>query len=265
MVADASKPSQGSLWALGDYTVVGATLQIVAEELCEAVDLRGGQRVLDIATGSGNAAIAAARRACDVVGIDYVLPLLHRGRARALAEGVYVSFVGGDAECLPFANNSFDVVLSTFGVMFAPNHAKAAAEVSRVCRPGGTIGLANWTPEGVFGQSSKVIAGFVPPPSYITPPSLWGTIEYLETLFDSKVSVSSRKQTVMYRYHSVDQYLATLSSTYPPFINIFRTLDTIQKERARIALYDLYHSKNEATDGTFLMLMDYLEVVGRKI
>jgi ubiquinone/menaquinone biosynthesis C-methylase UbiE len=263
--ADASKPSHGPVWALGDYTVVGTTLQIVAEELCEAVDLRGGQRVLDIATGSGNAAIAAARRACDVVGIDYVQPLLHRGRARALAEGVCVSFVGSDAECLPFPDNSFDVVLSTFGVMFAPHHAEAAAEVSRVCRPGGKIGMANWTPEGVFGQSSKITAAFIPPPSHLLPPSLWGTADYLEELFANQVEVSSRKRTVMYRYPSVEQYFATLRNTYPPFIKLFQNLDAIHQEQLSAALRDLYRSRNDATDGSFLMSMEYLEVVGHKI
>jgi ubiquinone/menaquinone biosynthesis C-methylase UbiE len=264
-IADASRRSHGPVWALGDYTVIGTTLQIVAEELCEAVDLRGGQRVLDIATGSGNAAISAARRACEVVGIDYAQPLLHRGRARALSEGVCVSFVGSDAECLPFPDNSFDVVLSTFGVMFAPHHAQAAAEVSRVCRPGGKIGMANWTPEGVFGQSSKVIAAFIPPASNHVPPSLWGTADYLDQLFANQVEVSSQKRTVMYRYPSVEQYFSTLRNTYPPFINLFQNLDTIQQEKLGAALCDLYQSRNDATDGTFLMSMEYLEVVAQKI
>jgi ubiquinone/menaquinone biosynthesis C-methylase UbiE len=264
-IPTASESSQQPVWASGEYIVVGTTLQIVAEQLCEAVDLHGGQRVLDVATGTGNTAIAAARRACDVTGVDYALPLLQRARIRAMTEGVFALFVKGDAEKLPFATHSFDVVLSTFGVMFAQDHAKAAAEMLRVCRPKGSIGMANWTLEGVFGESSKVIAAFSPPaPELGAPPALWGTAHHLNELFANRLSSSSQRRTVMYRYRSVEHYLNTLRNTYPPLINTFEKLSATQQDRLKEALYDLYSSRNEARDGTFVMAMEYLETVGRK-
>ena len=160
---DAVKNRQQQTWAAGNYAVFAAPFMIVSETLCEAVDLRAGSRVLDVACGAGNTALAAARRFAEAVGVDYVPALLARGRERAAAERLPVAFQEGDAEALPFPDASFDVVLSTFGVMFAPDQARAAAELLRVCRPGGTIGLANWTPEGFTGQSSAIRNRYAPP------------------------------------------------------------------------------------------------------
>ena len=261
---EAIKRAQQQVWASGDYAAIGGTLQIVAELLCEAVDLRGGQKVLDIATGTGNAAIAAARRSCVVTGVDYVPALLERGRQRAAAEGVAVTFIEGDAESLPFPDGTFDTVLSTFGIMFAPNHHKAAAEMLRLCRPGGTLGLASWSPDGVFGASGRVTARFLPPQTNVDPPALWGTAEHLRELFGDGVVFTTRKQSVMYRYPSLDHYMDRLRNTYPPVMNTFARLDKEIAAELDKALRTLYGGSNLARDGTFLMPMDYLEAVGRK-
>ncbi|HWL67897.1 MAG TPA: class I SAM-dependent methyltransferase, partial [Geminicoccus sp.] len=184
----AIKTRQQTAWASGDYAVIGVTLQIVGEELCEAMDLRAGTRVLDVAAGNGNATLAAARRWCEVTSTDYVPALLDRAAERAEAERLPVTFKAADAEDLPFADGSFDAVLSTFGVMFTPDHARAAAELARVCRPGGRIGLANWTPDGFIGQLFKLIGRHVAPPPGLRPPSLWGTRTHLAELFGDRAS-----------------------------------------------------------------------------
>ncbi len=184
------KGRQQIAWGSGDYAIVGTTLQIVGETLCEAVDLRSNQRVLDVAAGNGNATLAAARRFADVVSTDYVGALLERGRERAKADRLPVTFQEADAENLPFAEASFDVVLSTFGVMFTPNHEQAANELIRVCRPGGKIGMANWTPQGFIGQLFKTIGKYVPPAPGVKSPALWGTRAHLDTLFGSKATVA---------------------------------------------------------------------------
>ena len=184
----AIKQRQQQAWAAGDFAVVGTGQQIVGEALCEAVDLRAGSRVLDVACGAGNTALAAARRFAEVVGVDYVPALLARGRERAAAERLPVAFQEGDAEALPFPDASFDVVLSTFGVMFAPDQAQAAAELLRVCRPGGTIGLANWTPEGFTGQSSAIRNRYAPPPPGLAPPGRWGTEDGVRALLGEGVA-----------------------------------------------------------------------------
>src|SRR5882757_1081406 len=179
----AVKTRQQAAWATGDYAIVGTTLQIVGETLCEALDLRSGARVLDVAAGNGNASLAAARRWCEVTSTDYVGSLLEAGRVRALAEGHSIKFQEADAENLPFPDASFDVVMSTFGVMFTPNQEKAASELARVCKPGGKIGLANWTPESFIGQVFKTIGKYIPPAPGVKSPALWGTKARLEELF----------------------------------------------------------------------------------
>ena len=179
----AVKSRQQAAWSTGNYAVVGTTLQIVGENLCESLDLRSGSRVLDVAAGNGNATLAAARRWCDVTSTDYVSSLLESGKARAAAEGHTIQFQEADAENLPFSDASFDVVISTFGVMFTPNQEKAASELARVCKPGGRIGLANWTPESFIGQVFKTIGKYIPPAPGVKSPALWGTLPRLEELF----------------------------------------------------------------------------------
>src|SRR3954466_4040552 len=187
----AVKTRQQAAWSTGNYAVVGTTLQIVGENLCEALDLRSTARVLDVAAGNGNATLAAARRWCDVTSTDYVPSLLDSGRVRAQAEGHTIRFQEADAENLPFPDASFDAVVSTFGVMFTPDQEKAASELARVCKPGGKIGLANWTPEGFIGQMFKIIGKYVPPAAGLKPPSLWGTRPRLDELFGSTGKVQT--------------------------------------------------------------------------
>src|SRR3954454_22819830 len=204
----ALKTRQQAAWSSGNYAIVGATLQIVGEQLCEALDLRAGAKVLDVAAGNGMASLAAARRWCDVTSTDYVPPLLERGRARALAEGMDIEFVEADAEKLPFDNDSFDTVISTFGVMFTPNQDKAAAELLRVCRPKGTIGLANWTPDGFIGQVFKTLGKYLPPPPGAKSQALWGTRARLDEMFEAGASsVKAQSRTFNFRYRSPDHFL----------------------------------------------------------
>src|SRR5262245_18722510 len=192
------KGRQQAAWASGDYAVIGTTLQIVGETLCEAVDLRSNQRVLDVAAGNGNATLAAARRFAEVVSTDYVGALLERGRERAAADRLPVTFQEADAEALPFADGSFDVVLSTFGVMFTTNQQQAANELMRVCRPGGKIGMANWTPEGFIGRLFKIIGKYVPPAPGVKSPALWGNKAHLDALFGAKAAVAAESKDYVF-------------------------------------------------------------------
>src|SRR3954462_7219923 len=197
----ALKTRQQAAWSSGDYAIVGSTLQIVGEDLCEAMDLKAGSKVLDVAAGNGMASLAAARRWCEVTSTDYVPALLERGRARAAAEGMSIEFREADAENLPFDNNSFDVVLSTFGVMFTPNQDKAAAELLRVCKPGGKIGLANWTPAGFIGQGFKTLGKDLPPPAGVKSPALWGTRARLDEIFGESASgLIAEPRLFIFRY-----------------------------------------------------------------
>src|SRR6185503_4070540 len=199
----AVKNRQMAAWASGDYAVVGTTLQLVGELLAEACDLRWDERVLDVAAGNGNATLAAARRGCRVTSTDYVSELLDRGAERARAERLPVEFKVADAESLPFEDASFDAVLSTFGVMFSPDQARAASELARVCKPGGRIGLANWTPEGFVGQLFKILGRQLPPPAGVQPPSLWGMESYLRSLFGTTaIAIAVTVRQFNFRYRS---------------------------------------------------------------
>ena len=204
----AIKAKQQAAWSSGNYAIVGATLQIVGEELCEAMDLKAGSKVLDVAAGNGMASLAAARRWCEVTSTDYVPALLERGRARATAEGMAIEFKEADAENLPFDNSSFDVVLSTFGVMFTPNQDKAAAELLRVCKPKGKIALANWTPDGFIGQVFKTLGKYLPPPPGAKSPALWGTRGRLAEMFEAGASsVKAESRLFNFRYRSAEHFL----------------------------------------------------------
>lgn len=261
----AVKGRQQLAWGAGDYAIVGTTLQIVGETLCEAVDLRSNQRVLDVAAGNGNATLAAARRFADVVSTDYVAALLERGRERAAAERLKVTFQEADAEALPFADASFDVVLSTFGVMFTPNQAKAASELVRVCRPGGRIGLANWTPESFVGRLFKTIGKYVPPAPGVKSPALWGDKAHLDSLIGSKATVVARKKDFVFRYKSPEHLIDTFRSYYGPMVKTFAAIDPEARESLQADLHTLVGEFNLAEDGTAVIPGEYLEVVITKL
>ncbi len=259
---DGIKRRQQQTWASGDYAAIGAILCITSELLCEAVDLRAGQKVLDVATGSGNTALAAARRFCDVTGVDYVPALLDRARLRADAEGLSLTLQQGDAENLPFPDGSFDVVLSTFGVMFAPNQEQAARELLRVCRPGGKIGLASWTPDGFLGEFFRIMGGYVPPPVGVRPPVLWGSEERLrELLGEGITSLQVNRRSFTNRFRSFEHYLEYFRSNYGPTLKAFEALDAAGQAALARDIADLLRRYNRANDGTLAWPQEYLEVV----
>ncbi len=256
----AIKQRQQATWAAGDYAVVGTTLQIVGENLCETVDLRAGERVLDVAAGNGNATLAAARRFADVTSTDYVGALLERAKDRASAERFKVTFQEADAEALPFADGSFDVVLSTFGVMFTPNQEKSASELARVCRKGGRVGLANWTPDGFIGQLFKTIGKHVPPPAGVKSPALWGTAARLGELFAGH-DVKTTKQIFNFRYKSADHWLDVFKTYYGPTNRAFAALDAPKQGALQADLVELLARMNRGGKDTLIVPSEYLEVV----
>lgn len=260
----AVKTRQQAAWSSGDYAVVGTTLQIVGESLCEAIDLRGGQRVLDVAAGNGNATLAAARRFGDVISTDYVGALLERGQERAAAERLPVVFQEADAEHLPFADSKFDVVLSTFGVMFTPNQQQAADELVRVCRPGGKIGLANWTPDGFIGQLFKTIGKYVPPAPGVKSPALWGTKTHLDALFGDKATVAAESRKFAFRYKSPDHMLNIFRTYYGPVLKAFAAIDPTSQQSLSTDILALIEKFNTVTDGTAVVRSEYLEIVATK-
>ena len=255
------KGRQQIAWGSGDYAVVGTTLQIVGETLCEAVDLRSNQRVLDVAAGNGNATLAAARRFAEVVSTDYVGSLLERSKERAQAERLAVTFQEADAEALPFGDATFDVVLSTFGVMFTPNQQQAAAELLRVCRPGGKIGLANWTPDSFIGQLFKTIGKYVPPAPGVKSPALWGSEGHLAGLFGPAVTLASTSRQFTFRYRSPTHWMDVFTTYYGPVVKAFAALDSDGRKALEADIHALLDTFNDATDGTLVAPSEYLEVV----
>lgn len=258
----AIKSRQHAAWSSGNYAVVGTTLQIVGESLCEALDLRANARVLDVAAGNGNATLAAARRWCDVTSTDYVYALLESGRARAQAEGHSIHFQEADAESLPFADASFDVVMSTFGVMFTPDQEKAAAELARVCKPRGRIGLANWTPEGFIGQLFRTIGKYVPPPQGVKSPSRWGTRAGLDELFGPTArAVRATTREFVFRYRSPAHWIEVFRTYYGPFNRTHAGLDAKAQAAFTDDVLALLRSGNRSGDDTLVLPSEYLEVV----
>jgi len=258
----AVKQRQHGAWSSGDYAVVGTTLQIVGEQLCEALDIRAGSKVLDVAAGNGNATLAAARRWCDVTSTDYVPALLKRGRERAAAEHLTIEFREADAEALPFADASYDVVLSTFGVMFTPDQDKAASELARVCRSGGKIGLANWTPQGFIGQLFKTIGKHLPPPAGVKSPALWGTPARLEEMFGSHAAeIAAEPRMFVFRYRSPEHWLEIFKTFYGPTLKAFAALDETGQAALKRDLLALLGEFNHADDGTIVVHSEYLEAV----
>ena len=258
----AVKSRQRATWSSGDYSMIGTTIQLVGERLCEAVDLRAGRRVLDVAAGNGNASLAAARRFGTVVSTDYGPHLLARGRARAAAERLPIEFREADAEMLPFEDASFDYVLSVFGIMFTPDQARTASELLRVCRPGGKIGLANWTPEGFIGQMFKVVGRHAPPPSGLASPLKWGTESGLRELFGEKAAdISTRSRTHKFRFRSAAHFVEFFGQFYGPVHRAFAALGETQRSEFEKDLVGLIESTNVSGDSTLIAPGEYLEVV----
>lgn len=259
----ALKNRQQAAWSSGDYGLVGMTLNIVGESLCEALDLRSGQKVLDVAAGNGNISLAAARRWCEVTSTDYVPSLLERGRARAEADGLTtIAFQEADAEALPFAGGAFDAVVSTFGVMFTPNQDAAAAEMLRVCKSGGKIGLANWTPDGFIGQVFKTLGKYLPPPAGAKSPALWGTQARLHEMFGpAAASIVVTPRDFNFRYRSPEHFLDFFKTYYGPMLKAFGALDANKQQGLREDMLALIGRLNRADDGTMVVPSQYLEVV----
>jgi SAM-dependent methyltransferase len=257
----AIKQKQQATWTSGDYAVVGTTLQIVGETLAEAVDVRAGERVLDVAAGNGNATLAAARRFADVTSTDYVPALLEKGRARAQAEGLAVRFLEADVEELPFADASFDVVLSTFGAMFAPDQVRTAGEMLRVLRPGGRIGMANWTPASFIGRLFKVIGAHVPPPAGLRSPSLWGSEVHLAELFGQETAIRVERRRFNFRYRSAAHWIQVFRDYYGPTHKAFAALAADRRDALERDITALLFELNVGGSGSLVVPSEYLEVV----
>ena len=261
----AIKERQQKAWSSGDYGKVGVTLVLMAELLAEAADLKASQKVLDVASGNGNASLAAARRFTEVTAIDYVPMLLEEGRKRAEAEGLTVDFREGDAENLPFEDASFDVVVSTLGVMFAPNQQKAAEELLRVVKPGGTIAMVNWVPDSYIGELFKTIGKYVPPPPGLKPPFRWGTEEGLDELLDGGIgSLQTRRRTFVWRFESARQHVEFMRGYYGPLNKAFAALEEEGQNALEQDLISLAERYDRSEDGTVVLHADYLEVVATR-
>ena len=258
----AIKQRQQATWASGDFAVIGTTLQIVGEALAEAADVRAGEAVLDVAAGNGNATLAAARRFADVTSTDYVGALLDKGRARAEAEGLPVRFQIADAEELPFADARFDVVLSTFGVMFTPDHQRSAGELLRVLRPGGRIGMANWTPEGFIGRLFKIIGAQLPPPAGLKSPALWGTESHIVELFGAHAAnIQCLRRQFNFRYRSAAHWVQIFRDFYGPTLKAFAALDARAAASLEAAITALLEELNVAGASSLVVPGEYLEIV----
>ncbi|MBR1091084.1 class I SAM-dependent methyltransferase [Bradyrhizobium manausense] len=259
---NALKVKQQAAWSSGDYAVIGTTLQIVGEQLAESMDLRAGDKVLDVAAGNGNVTLAAARRWCEVTCTDYVEALLGRARARATAEGLEVRFEVADAENLPFADGAFDAVVSTFGGMFSPNQDRTAAQMVRVTRPGGKIGLANWTPEGFIGQLFKTIGKHLPPPQGVKSPAVWGTRSFLDASFgDSASAIATTPRHFVFRYRSAEHFLDVFRTFYGPVLKAFEALEGRDQKALSHDILELVGRLNVSGDRSMVVPSEYLEVI----
>ncbi|MDF2182724.1 class I SAM-dependent methyltransferase [Neptuniibacter sp. CAU 1671] len=259
---DAIKKKQQLTWASGNYAKVGSTLQLSGELLCEAMDLRSGATVLDVAAGNGNATLAAARRHCNVTSTDYVRELLDQSAERAQADGFPIQYQVADAENLPFMDGQFDNVMSTFGVMFTPNQAQSASEMLRVCRAGGKIGLANWTPDGFIGQLFKLIGKYVTPPAGLSSPALWGTEAFIHTHFGHGAdAIEIEQREFCFRYLSPEHWLDVFRTYYGPTHKAFGALPEAEQALLAADILELINSHNVATDGTMKLPSTYLQIV----
>ncbi|MGC4866639.1 class I SAM-dependent methyltransferase [Micromonospora sp. DT53] len=261
----AVKARQQVTWASGDYGAVAALIHPISELLVTAADLSAGARVLDVATGSGNAAIAAARCGCVVTGVDYVPELLERGKARAAAERLPVTFVTGDAERLAYADGSFDAVLSVVGVMFAPDQERAAAELVRVCRPGGTVALAAWTPQGFIGDLFRTVGRHVPPPVGLRPPAEWGDEGRVRELLGATVGeLRAVRREFVFRFGTPEEFADFFRVNYGPTLKAFEALPEERRPALHADLVELARTHNRATDATVRISAEYLEVVAHR-
>jgi ubiquinone/menaquinone biosynthesis C-methylase UbiE len=255
------KAKQQVMWSSGDYAVIGTTLQIVGEALCEAVDLRAGERVLDVAAGNGNATLAAARRFARVTSTDYVPALLDRGKRRAEADGFDVVFEPADAEALQYGDASFDVVLSTFGVMFAPAHDKTSSEMMRVTKPGGRVGLACWTPQGFLGDVFRTIGKHVPPPAGVSSPLLWGTDAHLRSLFADASAIEHTARYFSFRYQSPEHWVDVFRTYYGPVHKAFAALDAEHQAALEADLLAVLRKADRGGSKGLVIPAEYLEIV----
>jgi SAM-dependent methyltransferase len=256
------KQMQQATWASGNFAVIGTTLQIVGERLAEAADVRADERVLDVAAGNGNATLAAARRFAKVTSTDYVPALLDNGAQRAAAERLDVDFEVADAEYLPFEDRTFDVVLSTFGAMFTPDHARPAREMLRVTRPGGRIGLANWTPEGFIGRLFRIVGAYLPPPTGPKSPALWGTEPHIVELFGAQaVEIRTERKHFNFRYRSPAHWLQVFREFYGPVRKAFASLDRVRQRALEADIVRLLEGLNVAGGRSLVVPGEYLEVV----
>jgi ubiquinone/menaquinone biosynthesis C-methylase UbiE len=250
------------MWASGDFALIGTTLQLVGETLCESAGLEAGERVLDVACGNGNAALAAAHRFCRVVGLDYVPALLQRGRERARAERLEIEFVEGDAEMLPFPADSFDAAVSTFGVMFAPNQERAARELTRVVRPGGKIALASWTPEGFIGRMLVTVAKHVPPPAGVASPVYWGSEPRVRELFPDVSRLRAQRRVFTFNYESPDHFIDFFRTYYGPTLKAFGALEPSRQAQLTQDLRELIEKhRNRSAARSLAIPAEYLEVL----
>jgi ubiquinone/menaquinone biosynthesis C-methylase UbiE len=257
---------QQATWATGDFHEIARQVMTVSESLCAAVDPHACQSVLDVACGSGNAALAAARRYCEVTGVDYVPALVERAKTRANAEGLRIDFRIGDAQALPFADASFDIVVSVFGVMFAPDHEKAASELLRVCRPGGRIGLCSWMPTEFGGEFFAIHARYVPPPPGIKSPVRWGTEGGLLELFGTATdSIKSERRTVFQYYRSVEHAIDVFRTYFGPTNRAFQIVDAAAQAALRKDVKDLFSRYNRAKDGTLVLEASYLQTIATRV
>lgn len=262
---EAVKAKQNAAWTSGDYAKIGVTLQIVGEELAETMDMVPGAKVLDVAAGNGNATLAFARRGGDVTSTDYVETLLHRGRDRAIAEGLDIAFTVADAEALPFGDDQFDAAVSTFGVMFTPNQQQAARELVRVIRPGGRIGLANWTPTSFIGALFKTLGRHLPPPPGVQSPAIWGTEAWLDQTFSpDAAAIDVTMKNFIFRYRSPAEFVDIFRAFYGPVHKAFLALDGAGQAQLQLDLFDTIAAYNTATDGTMRVPAEYAEVIVTK-
>jgi ubiquinone/menaquinone biosynthesis C-methylase UbiE len=262
---EAVKVKQQSTWAAGDYAKIGSTLQITGELLCESMALKAGQSVLDVAAGNGNASLAAARRFCQVLSTDYVPSLLEQGKQRSDANGFPIKYEVADVENLPYDENQFENVVSTFGAMFAPDQKSVVSELIRVCKPGGKIGLVNWTPESFIGQLFKVIGQYISPPAGLSSPMLWGTKEFIEQNFSNAAQeINIVERDFIFNYESAEHWIDVFRTYYGPTHKVFEALNNEKQEQLRADIITLIEKNNLANDGKMYVPSSYLEIVIKK-